>query len=121
MYTLIKKIGDEVKVGVILTDLILTVYVLWLILTNTSHWIPGVLFGYTPLGVWLLLRANRLFHFCLLHRLMLWHSTAIYVCCVYQAYYGFGPWLWFFRWFMFISGLVLILWLIIKLTKQCLT
>lgn len=116
MYSLIKTIANEVKVGVIITDIILTMYVLWLIVTNTSHWIPGVIFGYSLLGIWLLLRANKLFHLCLLHKLMLWHSTAIYACCIYQAYYSFGEYLSLFRWTMFISGILLI---IMLFNKRC--
>ena len=113
---LIKKIAKEVQYSVILTDLIMTVYVLWLILTNTSHWLPGILFGLTPYGTWLLLRANRLFHLCKIHRLMLIHSFIIYGCCVYQAYFGFGDFLYPARWVMFVSGLGLFIHLVIQLS-----
>lgn len=111
---LIKKIGKEVQYSVVLTDVVLTLYVLWLIVTNTAHWLPGVLLGYTPVGIWLLLRANRLFHLCCVHRMMLIHSFLVYCCCVYQAYFGFGCILYPMRWLMFLSGL----YLIIRLTKQ---
>ena len=57
-YSLIKKIGREVKCSVILTDVIMTLYVLWLIITNTAHWLPGVLFSWTPLGTLMLFRAK---------------------------------------------------------------
>ena len=63
--TLIKYIGNRIQKGVILTDLAMTLYVLWLIITNDSSWIPGILFGFTPFGAWMLLEANRLFGFCL--------------------------------------------------------
>lgn len=111
--TLIKKIGKEVQYSVIITDIILTMYVLWLIVSNTAHWLPGVLFSWTPAGTWLLLRANRLFNFCTLHRLMIYHSFIVYACCVFQAQYGFGIFLYPMRWLMFITGLYLIIWLII--------
>ena len=61
----------------------MTLYVLWLIITNDSSWIPGILFGFTPFGAWMLLEANRLFGFCLTHRLMIYHIFLVYMCCVY--------------------------------------
>lgn len=112
--TLIKKIGKEVQYSVVLTDIILTTYVLWLIVTNTSHWLPGVLFSWTPAGAWLLLRANRLFNFCILHKLMIFHSFAVYCCCVFQSQFGFGIMLYPMRWLMLILGLGLIIQLIIQ-------
>lgn len=112
--TLLKEIGKEVQYSVILTDIILTVYVLWLIITNTAHWLPGVLFSWTPIGAWLLLRANKLFHLCIIHRMMLIHSFLVYCCCVYQAKFGFGIMLYPMRWIMFILGVSLIIQLIIQ-------
>ena len=116
-FSLLKKIGEEIKYSVVITDLIMTLYCLWLIITNTSSWIPGVLFGYTPFGIWLLLKANKLFKFCLIHKLMLLHTGAVYCCCVYQAYYEFEEYLGLFRWIMFLSGLYLIVSLIVKRCK----
>lgn len=113
-YTLLRRIGKEVQYSVIGTDVVMTIYVLWLIITNTAHWIPGVLFSWTPIGAWLLLRANRLFHLCVLHKLMLIHSFLVYCCCVYQAQFGFGILLYPMRWLMFISGVLLIIQLIFK-------
>lgn len=111
-YRLLKEISLKVKYSVVITDMILTIYVLWLIATDTAHWLPGMLFGYTPVGAYLLLRANKLFHLCLTHKLMIIHSFVVYLCCVYQAYYRFGIMLYPMRWLMFISGLYLILQLI---------
>lgn len=110
---LLKKIGKEVQYNVIITDIIMTIYVLWLIVTNTVHWLPGVLFSWTPIGAWLLLRANKLFHLCCIHRMMLVHSFLVYMCCVYQAQFGFGNILYPMKWLMFISGVLLIVQLII--------
>lgn len=42
--TLLKNIGKEVQYSAIDTDIVMTIYVLWLIITNTAHWLPGVLF-----------------------------------------------------------------------------
>ena len=52
---------------------------MWLIITNDSSWIPGILFGFTPFGAWMLLEANRLFGFCLTHRLMIYHISLVYM------------------------------------------
>ena len=117
-YSLIKKIGREVKCSVVLTDVIMTLYVLWLIITNTAHWLPGVLFSWTPLGTLMLFRANKLFNLCLTHKLMIIHSFLIYMCCVYQAYYGFGNLLYPMRIIMFTSGFILIVITIIKYNKK---
>lgn len=112
---LIKHIESEVKLIVVITDLMMTLYVLWLIGTNTSTWIPGVLFGFTPLGAYELLRAGKLFHLCTTYKLMILHILAVYGCCVYQAQYGFGETLPYFRASMFLIGLGLIISVIIKL------
>lgn len=80
---LIKKIGNEIKLAVVHTDVIMTLYVLWLIVTDTASWIPGALFGFTPFGVWELLRANKLFHLCIIHKLMIWHIFIVYCCCIF--------------------------------------
>lgn len=117
-HRLLKKIEREIKLGVILTDIIMTVYVMWLIATNDSTWLIGVLFGFTPFGAFELLRASKLFNFCITHKLMLSHTVAVYLCCVYQAQIGFGSILPIMRWIMFISGLILILVLTIKLTLK---
>ena len=44
---LINKIGKEIKYSVVFTDIILTIYVLWLILTDTAHCLPGAFRIYT--------------------------------------------------------------------------
>lgn len=112
---LIKSIGTDIKFGVVLVDVIITLYVLWLIITDTSTWIVGVLLGYTPFGVIQLFRASKLYGLCIYHKLMLVHTTLVYACCVYQAQYGFGQNLIFMRWLMFLLGFSLILGLMFNL------
>lgn len=114
-FRLIKHIETEVKLVVVFTDIIMTLYVLWLIVTNTSTWIPGALFGFTPLGAYELFRAGKLFHLCKTYKLMIIHSLLIYCCCIYQAKYNFGNQLETMRWIMFISGVILIVSIIFKL------
>ena len=115
MKQLLKTIQKEIKFGVIFTDVLMTLYVLWLILTNTSTWIIGVLFGFTPFGILELFRANKLFGLCKIHKAMLLHTAAVYFCCIYQAQWGFGAHLSYMRWIMFLWGFALILILLIKL------
>lgn len=107
--SLLRRIEFEIKVGVILTDIIMTFYVLWLIITNDSSWIPGALFGFTPFGAYELYRAGTLFHLCRTHKCMLIHIVAVYCCCIYQAQFGFGDTLAAMRWIMFITGFILML------------
>ena len=113
-HKLIKNIEIEVKLVVILTDVIMTLYVLWLIITNTSTWIPGALFGFTPFGAYELYRAGKLFHLCKTYNLMIVHNLLVYCCCLYQAQIGFGSQLCAMRWIMFMSGFILILFIIFK-------
>ena len=49
---------------------------------------------------------------------MIIHSFLIYMCCVYQAYYGFGNLLYPMRIIMFTSGFILIVITIIKYNKK---
>ena len=105
---LVKKIGLEIKIGVVLMDLLMTLYVLWLIITDTSTWIVGALLGFTPFGAYELLRADKLFGFCIVHKLMIWHTVAVYCCCVFEAKVGFSDILPYARWTMFLSGVYLI-------------
>ena len=114
-HKLIKDIETEVKLIVVLTDVIMTLYVLWLIITNTSTWIPGTIFGFTPLGAYELFRAGKLFHLCKTYKFMIIHSLLIYCCCIYQAKVGFSNILGTMRWIMFISGIILILFIIFKI------
>lgn len=106
---LLRHIELEVKFGVIITDLLMTLYVLWLIITNDSSWIPGAILGFTPFGAIELIRAGKLFHLCINHKLMIIHIMCVYGCCIYQACYGFGNALEEMRSIMFISGLLLLL------------
>lgn len=117
-FNILKSISKEIQYSVIITDIILTLYVLWLIITNTAYWLPGVLFGLTPYGTWLLLKANKVFHLCLTHKLMLIHGFLIYVCCIYQAYFGFGILLYPMRSIMFILGLLLFIKLMVQQVKK---
>ena len=114
---LLRRIELEIKYGVVITDVIMTLYVLWLVLTNKSTWIIGVLFGFTPFGVIEILRASKLFHLCVCHKLMLIHTLAVYLCCLYQAYYDFGDILPLIRYIMLFTGLTLMLCIIIRIIK----
>ena len=106
--SLMRHIELEVKFGVIITDFLMTAYVLWLIITNTSSWVPGAIFGFTPFGAIELIRAGKLFNLCTNHKLMIIHIMCVYGCCIYQAYYGFGSVLPVMRIIMFAFGTLLL-------------
>lgn len=114
--SILRQIELEIKIGIIIIDIIMTLYVLWLIITNSSTWLVGVLFGFTPFGVFELIRAGKLFNLCICHKLMLFHIMAVYCCCIYQAYIGFGDTLAIMRWITFIIGFILLL---LVLFKKC--
>lgn len=111
---ILHELQKEVKLGVVWIDLLLTIYVCWLIITNTSSWVPGALLGLTPLGSYMLLRASKLFNLCIFHKLMIMHANLVYYCCLYQANYGFGITLPYMRWLMFLIGLWLLYNIIIR-------
>lgn len=114
-YNLLRTIEKELKFGVVWIDVFMTLYVLWLILTNASTWLVGVLFGFTPFGVIQLFRAHELFNFCIWHKLMLIHTVMVYLCCIYQAYFGFdSEVLPIARWIMFLFGVLCITGLSVK-------
>lgn len=114
-YNLLRTIERELKFGVVGIDVFMTLYVLWLILTNDSTWLVGILFGFTPFGVVQLYRAHELFNFCIWHKLMLIHTVMVYGCCVYQAYFGFSPEILpIARWIMFLFGVFCIIGLLLK-------
>ena len=71
-------------------------------------------FGFTPFGVYELYRAGKLFHLCKTYNLMIVHNLLVYCCCLYQAQIGFDSQLCAMRWIMFISGFILILFIIFK-------
>lgn len=114
---LLRQIELEIKIGIIVIDVMMTLYVLWLIITNSSTWLIGILFGFTPFGVFELIRASKLFNLCICHKLMLYHIIAVYCCCIYQAYICFGTTLAIMRWIMFIIGFVLFLLVLFKKSK----
>lgn len=116
----LKNLQNEVKVSVILTDVLMTAYVFWLIMTNTSTPIPGILFGYTPIGAWLLLHASKLFSLCPTHKCMIWHTLAVYGCSLYHLNIGFDTiTLYTMRWIMLIWGIILAFEIILRIYKPC--
>lgn len=114
----LKKLQNEVKYSVIITDVIMTFYVLWLIITNTSTPIPGILFGYTPIGTWMLLHASELFNLCPTYKCMIIHTLSVYGCSLFHLNIGFGIIsLCFMRWIMLIWGIILMIIIVNKIIK----
>lgn len=107
--TLIKSIGRSVRIDVIIADICMTLYCLYLIITDSSNVAPAFLFGFTPFGVRMLLKASQFYGLCYIHKAMIIHSLCVSFCCAYQAGVGFGSALYVMRWIMFSSGLTLLL------------
>lgn len=106
--TLIRTIGRCVRMDVIIADVCMTVYCLFLIITDTSNVAPAFLFGFTPFGVRMLIKASEFYGLCYIHKAMILHSLSVAFCCAYHAGVGFGNALYPMRWIMFITGLILI-------------
>lgn len=117
--SILKELQLEIKYGIILTDLLMTLYVLWLIITNKSTWLAGAVLGFTPYGAYLLLRADKLYDLCICHKLMIIHIMCVYACCIYQAEYGFGDYLPVMRWILFIIGVNIFILTIINKCYGC--
>uniref|UniRef100_A0AAU8MGB4 Uncharacterized protein n=1 Tax=Geladintestivirus 1 TaxID=3233133 RepID=A0AAU8MGB4_9CAUD len=117
--SLLKQIQQELKYGIIISDLLMTLYVLWLIITDNSTWLIGILLGFTPYGTYMLFRADKLYDLCICHKLMIAHIVIVYSCCLFQAKCGFGEYLPIARWLAFISGILLIFLIIINKIYGC--
>lgn len=115
---LIHAIGKCVRMDVIVADMCMTVYCLFLIITDSSNVAPAFLFGFTPFGVRMLLKASKFYGLCYIHKAMIIHSLAVAFCCAYQSGIGFGGALYPMRWMMFITGLILILHLLCSQIKK---
>lgn len=105
--SLIRRIEREVRRDVLLADLFMTLYCLYLIITDSATLWIGFVFGFTPMGCAMLVNASRLFKLCLTHKLMILHINMVSACVIYQAEVGFGDWLPFMRSLMFSIGLLL--------------
>ena len=66
---------------------------------------------------------SKTFGFCIMHRLFIAYICAISYCIKFEQAIGFGSLLLFSRWFMFIIGVILFIWLLIRFKQfhyQCL-
>lgn len=105
--TIIRDIEKDVKRDVLLSDMAMTLYCLYLIIADSSTMWIGFIFGFTPWGIKMLLKASRFFHLCFIHKAMIIHILMVYICIMYHAEIGFGERLGLFRWLMFLTGMSL--------------
>ena len=57
---------------------------------------------------------SKTFGFCIMHRLFIAYICAISYCIKFEQAIGFGSLLLFSRWFMFIIGAILFIWLFVR-------
>lgn len=69
----------------------------------------GFLFGFTPFGVTMLLKASDLYGLCNIHKWMIAHVLAVSCCMMFEYEVGFGCMLRPMRALMFALGLALII------------
>ena len=103
--TLIRKIGNDVRRDVLVADLVMTLYCLYLIVADSSTLWVGFVFGFTPYGARMLMKASEFYHLCFIHKAMIIHIVLVEMCVMWQAEVGFGDLLPYFRWVMFLIGL----------------
>ena len=60
---------------------------------------------------------SKTFGFCIMHRLFIAYICAVSYCIKFEQAIGFGSLLLFSRWFMFIIGAILFIWLFVKFKK----
>lgn len=65
----------------------------------------------------LILAISNMFKFCYLHKLLTLYSLSIDLCMNFQRYIGFGIYLHFVRYIMFIFGIIILCILIFKFNK----
>lgn len=101
-------VQNDVRKDIVIQEVTMTAYCLWLILTdNRCIWL-GFLFGIGPYSLKKTLKACRIFNLCLVHKMMVCHVFAVFCCIVYEYEIGFGKALPYARGIMFGIGVVLI-------------
>lgn len=60
---------------------------------------------------------SKTFGFCPIHRHFIAYISAVSYCIKYEQYKGFGQYLTLSRWIMFIIGVLLFIWLIIRIKE----
>lgn len=65
----------------------------------------------------LILAISNMFKFCYLHKLLTLYSLSVDLCMNFQRYIGFGIYLNFARYIMFIFGIIILCILIFKFNK----
>lgn len=97
-------VGVCIRRDVILCEVAMTTYVLYLIITNNSNVWVGSIFGFSPWGVNMLFLASRIYGLCRLHKMMIIHISAVTGCIILHYEIGWGELLPIMRWLMFSSG-----------------
>lgn len=114
---------EEYKIGLIALKYI-PVLMFIIMLIHTGFLIFGVngpfadtIAGSAVIPSILILAISNMFKFCYLHKLLTLYSLSIDLCMNFQRYIGFGIYLNFVKYIMFIFGIIILCILIFKFNK----
>ena len=114
---------EEYKIGLIALKYI-PVLMFVIMLMHTGFLIFGLngpcadtIAGSAVIPSILILAISNMFKFCYLHKLLTLYSLSIDLCMNFQRYIGFGIYLHFVRYIMFIFGIIILCILIFKFNK----
>lgn len=95
----------------------------FLLITNSAMLLADWTFSLPIIPAVTAMIWSKAFGFCIMHRLFIAYICAISYCIKFEQAIGFGSLLLFSRWFMFIIGVILFIWLCIRFKQfnyQCL-
>lgn len=114
---------EEYKIGLIALKYI-PVLMFVIMLMHTGFLIFGLngpcadtIAGSAVIPSIIILAISNMFKFCYLHKLLTLYSLSIDLCINFQRYIGFGIYLHFVRYIMFIFGIIILCILIFKFNK----
>ena len=86
----------------------------FLLITNKNKLIADWTFSLPIIPAITAMIWSKTFGFCIMHRLFIVYICAISYCIKFEQAIGFGSLLLFSRWFMFIIGAILFIWLFVR-------
>ena len=95
----------------------------FLLITNKNKLIADWTFSLPIIPAITAMIWSKTFGFCIMHRLFIVYICAISYCIKFEQAIGFGSLLLFSRWFLFIIGAILFIWLLVRFKQfhyQCL-
>lgn len=104
-----RKLRVWIKYAPVLSDSLMTIYLLLLILGVDRNLVRIIYFfcGFSFLGDFLLYHASKLFKLCFLHRVFIIHNFSIIFCLYFNHTVGFGIIYYPLRILVFILGVII--------------